>query len=204
VKNPFPVLRWVWLAFFAVWAPTYWIYWSPGDFLYLCNLAVILTLAGLWLPNRLLLSSQAVATAVIGTLWALDVAWGAATHGRLLIGGTEYMWDANYPLWLRLLSFDHLAVPLATLWAVRKIGYDRRAWAFQSGLAALVLVASRVVAPQLNLNFAQKELVTYHTWGPAPVHLLVIWSVLVLVVYWPVHAVLCRVAGREAGGEERS
>jgi len=199
VANPFPVLRWVWLAFFAVWAPTYWIYWKPTDFLYLCNLAVILTCAGLWLPSRLLLSSQAVGMAVIGTLWTLDVACGAAMHGHLLIGGTEYMWDANYPLWLRLLSFDHLAVPLATLWAVRKVGYDRRAWIFQSGLAALVLVASRFVAPGLDLNFAHRELLTYHTWGPPPVHLLVIWSVLVLVVYWPVHAVLCRMT--RAGGD---
>ncbi len=208
MEKPFAVLRWVWLAFFVVWVPTYWIYWSPADFLYLCNLAVILTFAGLWLENRLLLSSQAVSTVVIGTLWALDVAWGAAAHGRAPIGGTEYMWNASYPLWLRALSFDHLAVPVTTLWAIRKAGYDRRAWGFQSGLAAVALVASRVVAPELNLNFAQKELVTDHIWGPAPVHLLVIWSVLVLVVYWPVHAVLCRVMpGRRreviASGERR-
>ena len=196
MKNPFPVLRWVWLAFFVVWVPAYWVYWGPKNFLYLCNLAVVLTFAGLWMGNRLLLSSQAVATVVIGTLWALDVAWGAATHGRLLIGGTEYMWDANYPLWVRLLSFDHVLVPAATLWGVRKVGYDRRAWVFQSVLTAVVLVASRLVAPKLNLNFAQKELVTFHTWGPGPVHLLVVWGALVLLVYWPVHAVLCRVTRR--------
>lgn len=192
MENPFPVLRWVWLVFFALWFPAYVVYWSAANLLYLCNLAVVLTCAGLWMGNRLLLSSQAVSTVVIGTLWALDVAWGTATHGRLLIGGAEYMWNASYPLWLRLLSFDHVAVPAATLWAIRKVGYDRRAWGFQSGLAAVVLVASRFVAPELNLNFAQKELVTFHTWGPAPVHLLVLWSALVLMVYWPVHAVLCR------------
>jgi len=190
VERPLPVLRWVWLAFVVVWAPTYVIYWSPVDFLYLCNLAVILTLAGLWLGNSLLVSSQAVATMVIGPLWFLDVCWGAITHGRLLIGGTEYMWDATRPLWVRLLSFDHLAVPLATWWAMRKLGYDGRAWGLQAGIAAAVLLLSRIVEPWKNMNFAQKELVTFHTWGPAPVHLLVIWSVLVLVVYWPVHAAL--------------
>ncbi|HMD31191.1 MAG TPA: hypothetical protein VKG84_04720, partial [Candidatus Acidoferrales bacterium] len=114
-------------------------------------------------------------------------------HGPGLTGGTEYMWNANYPLWVRMLSFDHLAVPLAALWGVWKAGYDRRAWAFQAGLAAVVLVASRMVDPGLNLNFAQKELVTFHTWGPAPVHLLFVWTVLVLLAYWPVHAVLGRV-----------
>jgi hypothetical protein len=193
VENPFPVLRWVWLAFVLVWAPTYAIYWSPVDFLYLCNLAVILTCAGLWLGNSLLVSSQAVSTMVIGTLWVVDVGWGVATGGRLLIGGTEYMWDATRPLWVRLLSFDHLAVPMAAWWATRKLGYDRRAWGFQTGLAAVVLVLSRMVAPEKNVNFAQKELVTFHTWGPAPVHLLVLCSVLALIVYWPVHAVMSRV-----------
>jgi len=190
VESPFPVLRWVWLAFVVVWAPTYLIYWSPVDFLYLCNLAVILTLAGLWLGNSLLMSSQAVATMVIGPLWVMDVVWGVVTSGRHLLGGTEYMWDVTRPLWVRLLSFDHVAVPLATWWAIRKLGYDRRAWGLQAGIAAAVLLLSRIVAPWKNMNFAQKELVTFHTWGPAPVHLLVIWSVLVLVVYWPVHAVL--------------
>ena len=193
MENPFPVVRWVWLAFVLVWVPTYVLYWSPTDFLYLCNVAVILTCAGLWLNNRLLVSSQAVATMVIGSLWLLDVVWGVATGGRHLIGGTEYMWDATRPLWVRLLSFDHVAVPLATWWAIRKLGYERRAWAFQSVLSAAILALSRIVEPWKNINFAQKELVTNRTWGPAPVHLLVLWSVLVLVVYWPAHAVLSRV-----------
>jgi len=197
VEKPFPVLRWVWLAFMVVWVPTYVIYWSPVDFLYLCNLAVILTGAGLWFRNSLLVSSQAVATMVIGPLWVLDVAWGVITRGQHLIGGTEYMWDATRPLWVRLLSFDHLAVPLATWWAIRKLGYDRRAWGVQSGFAAAVLVISRIIAPDKNMNFAHKELVTNHTWGPAPVHLLVLWGVLVLAVYWPAHAALGRAMPRK-------
>ena len=192
MAKPFPVLRWVWLAFVAVWAPTYVIFWSPVDFLYLCNVAVILTCAGLWLGNSLLVSSQTMATLVIGPLWVLDVAWGVATGGNHLIGGTEYMWDATRPLWVRLLSFDHLAVPIVGLWAVRKLGYDRRAWGIQAGIAAVVLAMSRIIAPWKNINYASKELVTFHAWGPAPAHLLVVWSTLVLLVYWPVHAVLRR------------
>ena len=193
MERPFAAARWIGLAFLAVWGSTYTIYWGAQDFLYICNVAVVLTCAGLWFGNSLLLSSQAVSTLVIGTLWGLDVAWSALTHGHALIGGTEYMWDASRPLWVRLLSFDHLAVPATALWAIRKVGYDRRAWAFQSGVAAVVLVLSRWVAPERNLNFAQKELVTYRSWGPAPTHLLLLWCVLVLLSYWPVHAVLCRV-----------
>ena len=193
VGRPFPIARWIALAALAVWVPAYTHYWGAQDFLYICNVGVVLTCAGLWFGNSLLLSSQAVSTVVIGTLWGIDVAWSAVTHGHALIGGTEYMWDASRPLWVRLLSFDHLVVPATALWAIRKVGYDRRAWAFQSGVAAVVLVLSRWVAPERNLNFAQKELVTYHSWGPAPTHLLFLWSVLVLVVYWPVQAVLIRI-----------
>ena len=193
MDRPFPILRWVAVCFLAAWVPSYVVYWGPSDLLYLCNVAVVLTCAGLWFGNSLLLSSQAVATMVIGTLWCVDVAWVALTQRQPLIGGVEYMWDAQTPLWLRLLSFDHLAAPVVTLWGVRKVGYDRRAWAFQSAVAAVVLVASRIVAPGRNLNFGEKELVTSHTWGPPTVHLLFIWSMLVLVVYWPVHAVLMRV-----------
>jgi hypothetical protein len=192
VKHPFPILRWVAIAFLAVWVPAYAVVWGSADFLYLCNVAVVFTCLGLWVGSPLLLSSQAVGTLIIGTLWAVDLAGYALTRGQLLIGGTEYMWDAQYPLWVRLLSFDHVAVPVVALWATRRIGYDRRAWKFQSLVAAVVLICSRLVAPEMNLNFAQKELVTYHTWGPAPVHILFLWTVVILLVYWPVHAILSR------------
>ena len=178
--------------YLLVWAPAYAFYWGSVDFLYLCNVAVVLTCAGLWFGNALLLSSQAVSTSVIGLIWGCNLAWGAFAHGHGITGGTEYMWEARFPLWVRLLSFDHLGVPIVALWAIRRTGYDRRAWAFQSAVAAVVLILSRFVAPQRNLNFAQKELVSYHSWGPAPVHLFFIWAVLVLLVYWPVHALLSR------------
>lgn len=192
MSTSFPVLRWVALAYLVVWLPAYAMVWGPANFLNFCNVAVILTCAGLWLGSPLLLSSQFLATAVIGTLWFVDLLWTAATHGHALIGGTEYMWDARYPLWVRLLSLDHVVVPAVALWGIHKLGYARRAMPFQSVLAAVIFICSRLVAPELNLNFAQKELVTYHSWGPAPVHLLLIWAVLVLLLYWPVHALLCR------------
>ena len=202
MQPAFPILRWLGILYLAVWAPAYAFYWGGPDFLYLCNVAVVLSCAGLWFGNALLLSSQAVGTAVIGLLWGVNLVWAVLTHGRALTGGTEYMWDSRFPLWLRLLSFDHLAVPVVALWGTRRVGYHRRAWAFQSALAAVVLILSRLIAPERNLNFAQKELVTYHSWGPAPVHLLFIWSVLVLLGYWPVHALLSRrqAARPPAGG----
>ena len=192
-ERAFPILRWVGLVYVLGWAPVYAAWWKGSHFLYLCNVAVFLTAAGLWFGSSLLLSSQAVGSLVIGLLWTLNVTWSVVNHGRGLMGGTEYMFDASCPLWVRLLSFDHLAVPAAALWGVKKLGYDQRAFRFQSAVAAVVMVAARTLAPGENLNFVEKELVTYRTWGPVPVHLAFIWMVLVFVVYWPIHAMLERV-----------
>ena len=67
-------LRWLAAVWLVVWFPVYWYAWSLANFLHLCDVAVILTCIGLWTGNALLLSSQAVSSVVIDTLWALDVA----------------------------------------------------------------------------------------------------------------------------------
>ena len=74
------------LLYLAVWVPAYAHHWGWPDFLYLCNVAVVLTCAGLWFGNSLLISSQAVGTALIGLLWGLNLVWAAFTHGRGLTG----------------------------------------------------------------------------------------------------------------------
>ncbi|MEO7975220.1 MAG: hypothetical protein ABIU84_16690, partial [Thermoanaerobaculia bacterium] len=71
-QHHFPRLRWLGLAWLAVYLPTYAISYGFTNFLFLCNLGVILTAAALFLENRLVLSSQAVAAPVIGLAWALD------------------------------------------------------------------------------------------------------------------------------------
>jgi len=192
--RPFAVLRWVALVYILFWAPVYAFYWDWQHFLYLCNVALVLTAAGLWFADALLLSSQGVGSLVISTIWGINLVSGMIHHGAAVTGGSEYMFNDMYPLWVRALSLEHFAVPIVSLWGIWKTGYDRRAWIFQSVLAALVLVASRLLAPGRNLNFVEKDLVTFRVWGPAPVHLLFIWTVLVFLVYWPVHATLLRVA----------
>lgn len=191
--TPFPKLRWAALAYLLVWGTAYTVYWGVQDFILLCDVAVILTCAGIWLGNSLLLSSQALATMLIGLLWGLDLGWRVATRGGVLIGGTEYMLDTHYPLWVRMLSCDHLVMPILIAWALWRVGYDRRAWAVQTALAGVVLVASRFIAPERNLNYSYTDLLFHRAWGPPPVHLAFILVMLSLLLYWPVHAVLCKI-----------
>jgi hypothetical protein len=186
----FPVARWAGVACLAVWLPAYWVYWGPVVFLNLCDIAVVLTCVGLWRGSALLLSSQAVSSMVVDAAWTADLAWRAAT-GRHLIGGTEYMWDARYPAWVRALSLFHVALPVALVLALRKTGYHRRAPALQAAIAAVVMVASRAAGPGVNANFAFTDPFLGRSLGPAPIHLLAILAGLA-AIYVATGAVLRR------------
>lgn len=185
----FPVLRWVSLFWVAVWLPAYMRAWGWANLLHLCDVAVVLGCAGLWWGSSLLVSSQAVSSLAAGIFWSLDVGWRLAT-GRLLIGGTDYMWDTRVPLWIRLLSSFHIGLPLALLYAMRKIGYDRRALALQAAIAAGLFIVARFLPPELNLNYAFRDPLLHRAWGPAPLHLAVIFIGAVGLLYWPTHLLL--------------
>jgi hypothetical protein len=135
----FPMLQWAALLWMAVWLPAYVWVWGWANLLHLCDVAVVLSCIGLWCRSPLLLSSQAVSSLMAELVWCLDVGW-RLTMGRLLVGGTEYMWDARYPISVRLLSRFHVGLPVVLLWTLRKVGYDRRALAAQSVIAAVLLV----------------------------------------------------------------
>ena len=191
----FPRLRLLALGWLLLWAPAY--AWGYGwaNFLQLCDLTVILTCAGLWRGSPLLLGMQAVSSLVIDVLWDLDLAARALT-GRHLSGGTEYMWDPRFPLGLRLLSFFHLVWPPLLWWALRQVGYDRRAFRAQTLLALVVLVISRMAGPDANLNFAHADPVTHRSLGGAAAQVGLTALILVGIFYLPVHVVLSGVMPR--------
>jgi hypothetical protein len=179
-----------------VWAPAYALGYEPENFLALCDVAVVLTCVGLWNGSALLLSSQALSSLLVDFAWTLDVVWRLVT-GRHLIGGTEYMWDPQFALWLRLLSLFHVVWPPLLLYAVRRTGYDPRGLLLQAGIAAVLIVLARLLTgPEENLNSAYRDLFFKRAWGPAPVHLAVTLALLVGVVYWPTHAALKRLMPR--------
>jgi hypothetical protein len=199
----FPKARWVAAAWLAVWLPAY--LWKYGwhVFLNLCDIAVILTCVGLWTGNPLLLSSQALSSLMVDLAWNVDLLARALT-GHHLVGGTEYMWDPKWPVWLRALSVFHVWLPITLVWAVRRTGYHRRALPVQAVIALVVLIASRLAAgPEENQNFAWRDPFFDRSWGPGPVHLGLTWALLVGAVYWPTHALLARLMRPTAGGSNR-
>lgn len=188
----FPLwVRWASLVWLAVWVPSYALYWGWANFLHLCDIAVLLACIGFACSNVLLLSSQAVSSLIGDLLWCLDAGWRLFA-GRHLTGGTEYMWDTRFPLWVRLLSLFHVVLPMLLLAALRRAGYDRRALLLQSGIAMVLLVVSRFLGPTQNLNYAFADPIFHRAFGPAPIHLALILAALLGIIYCPTHVLLAR------------
>ncbi len=184
-------IRWLALLWLVLWFPVYWHAWGVANFLHLCDVAVILTCIGLWTNSALLLSSQAVSSVVIDILWTLDVAaW--LLFRRHFIGGTEYLFDATVPLGVRLLSLFHIVMPFILLWSLSQLRYNRRGFALQVAITLPVVIASRFVTPDKNLNFAQTAPFFHRQLGPAPVHLAITYLAVVLGVYVPTHLLFAR------------
>jgi len=185
-------IRWGALCWLLIWIPAYWHTWGAANFLHLCDLAVVLTCVGLWSNSALLLSSQAVSSLLIDTTWAVDAA-ARFLSGRHLIGGTEYLFDTNFPLWVRMLSLFHVVMPFLLLWALNRVGYNRGGWILQCAIAIPVVVLSRLAAtPKTNINFVYTDPFFHRAWGPAPLHILAVLVFLAFVVYLPTHLLLCR------------
>jgi hypothetical protein len=192
-KRGFPDwLRWAALVWLVFWFATYWRAWGPANFVHLCDIAVILTCVGLWTNSALLISSQAVSSLVVDTMWAVDVV-STVAFGRHVFGGTDYLFDAHYALWVRLLTLFHVAMPPLLLWAVYRLGYDRRGWALQSGIAAAAFVAARFAPAAQNINFAYWLPIVKRPFGPAPVHVVVSILFMIFAVYWPTHWALKKI-----------
>jgi len=178
----------VWLVF---WFVVYWRSWGPLNFLHFCDISVIFACIGFIAESPLLISSQAVASLVVDAAWTLDAGW-TVVFGHHLIGGTEYLFDPSHALWVRLLSLFHIALPVLLLWAVHRLGYDRRGFPLQLAIALPAFIASRFAPAAQNLNYAYADPFFHRSWGPAPVHIIVIFLFMLLVPYLPTHLILKR------------
>ncbi len=77
--------RWVKLAytvFVAILVPWYWVTYTPWNFLYFCDIALLVTGVAIWIESPLLVSMQAVAITLPQMLWVVTCcagSWRACT-----------------------------------------------------------------------------------------------------------------------------
>lgn len=200
--HPFPRLRWVAPAWLAVYVPSYAIAYGWTNFLFLCNVGVVVGAIGLWRGSRLWLSTGGVASIAIGAVWAVDF-FGRLALGEHPLGVTGYMWDPQYPLFTRALSLYHVAWPALTVVCLRRIGYDPRAWRVQALVAVPIIVAGRFAAgPVENINYAWTDPLWGVELGAPAVHLATIAAATVFGLYGLSHRALDLLAGDAASVAE--
>ena len=133
-------------AFVAALVPCYWATYGPWNFLFVCDVALLVTVAALWRESPLLVSMQAVAITLPQALWLLDllVRLSAGTH---LTGVTRYMFDSSIPAFVRGLSSFHGWLPGLLLWLVWRLRYDSRALAAQSAAGVALFAVCFLFGP---------------------------------------------------------
>lgn len=189
--------RWGALLWLAVWIPAYWLTWGASNFLQLCDMAVILTCIGIWSGSTLLISSQALSSLLIDSAWAVDAAAWLLVR-RHVFGGTDYLFDTHYALWVRLLSLFHLVMPPLLLWALQRVRYDSRGLALECAITVVLFSAARFTNPAKNINFAFIDPFFRRPWGLASVHTIASVLFMSVVVYLPTHLLLKHLFPRPA------
>jgi len=195
-------LKFVYTAFMIVLVPVYWHYYGPTNFLYFCDIALLLTLIGLWLDSPLLISMCAVGILAPQTLWVIDFVFGLV--GITLVGMTTYMFKHENSLFLRGLSLFHGWLPFLLAYLIWRLGYDRRGFVAWTALAWALLLICFFFMPPPNPNAGLTPVNINYVWGPsddAPQPWLppYAWFAgmmigLPLLLFLPVHILLARYA----------
>lgn len=178
-----------WTIWLLIWAPIYWNHYGAQNFLFFCDLGNLLIGLGLWLESSLIFSWQACGLLLFQTLYTVDLA-GALVSGHHVIGGTEYMFSPELPLFMRLLSLFHVVTPPLLLWAIWRLGYDPRGWKLQTLTAWIVVPINYLWRPEYDVNWARGLFFRDQHAMPAPVFLLGYLLVVPLFIFYPTHRLL--------------
>jgi hypothetical protein len=174
----------------SVVVPVYWHAYGPSNFLWFSDLALLITVAALWLESSWLASMQAVAVVLLELLWIVDFVGRFVTDVHL-IGIAEYMFQTDKPLLLRGLSLFHLVLPFLLLWLVVRLGYEPRAWIVQTLVAWVVLpVCYCCTDPAANINWTFGPGQQPQTWVAPGLYVALLMVFFPLCVYVPTHLVL--------------
>jgi hypothetical protein len=182
-------IKLLWTAGVIVWVPVYWRQYGPQNFLFFCDLGNFLITAALWLESPLIFSWQASGLLLFQTLFTIDLA-GALVSGRHIIGGTEYMFDPQVPLSIRLMSLFHVVTPPLLLWAIWRLGYDRRGWKVQTLTAWIVVPINYFWRPEFDVNWARGPFFHDQHVMPGVAYLLIYLTIVPVAVYYPTHRFL--------------
>jgi hypothetical protein len=196
----------IYIAFLAVLIPVYWINYGPTNFLYFCDIALLVTLYAVWRESAFAASMAAVGILVPQFFWCADFAlqFGRVAIGLNPAGMTAYMFDANRSLFLRGLSLFHGWLPFLLVFLVTRLGFQRGALKAWTGVAwglcffsffFLPPAGAALVDPKtpVNINYVFGFSDTEpQSWMPPGIYLAVWMLALFALAYVPTNFVLKR------------
>lgn len=203
---------WIKLAytgFLVVLLPIYSWHYGPTNFLYFCDIALLLTGVAVWKESRLLASIAAVGILVPQLFWCLDFLgqFLRSAAGSPHTGMTAYMFDGDRPLYLRALSLFHGWLPFLLLFLLARLGYDPRALPLWSAASAAICVVSYTLLPPAGALLDDPNLprnINYvfglsddapQAYMPSEWYLVCWVAVLCLFAFLPTHFVLRKLFG---------
>ena len=156
-------LKLVYTAFMAVLVPVYWANYGPTNFLYFCDVALLITLVAVWSEGALLVSMCAVGIIGSQPLWVIDFLSNLV--GLPLTGLTDYMFAADHSLFLRSLSLFHGWLPFLLVYLVWRLGYDGRGLPAWTVLAWMLIVICFFFMPPPQPNPGLTPVNIDYVWG---------------------------------------
>ena len=189
-------------AYVAVLVPVYWKTYGPTNFLFFCDMALMLTLIAMWRQSALLVSAASVGIILPQLIWAID--FMSSLLGVPMTGMTEYMFQSSIPLHVRILSFFHFWLPFLLIWMLRQTGYHPKGMPIWTLLAFASLYICYFFIPgppapasdpnlPVNINYVYgfSDLAP-QSWMPEPVWFVLLQAMLLFLVILPSHWALKR------------
>jgi hypothetical protein len=205
-STPNRIPLWVKLAytsFVCVLVPYYLYHYGPTNFIYFCDVALLMALIAVWKEDALWASMPAVGILMPQALWMADFLGGL--FGMRVVGMTAYMFNSDSSLVLRGLSLFHFWLPLLLLWIIWRLGYDRRAFRAWTVLAWVLLLVCYFLMPAPPAPLSNPTLpvnINYvyglsderpQQWMPPLAYLGLLMVGLPICMFLPTHLILRRV-----------
>jgi hypothetical protein len=97
-------------------------------------------------------------------------------------------------LFIRGLSGFHIVLPLLLLWVLHRLGYDQRAFLWQTIVALVILPVSYLISnAQENVNWVYGFGQNPQRILPAPLFVILLMLLFPLAVYLPTHLLFARI-----------
>jgi hypothetical protein len=188
--------------FMAILVVIYWIYRGPQNFLWGCDIALLLTWVALWRNAALPASMALLVTLIPDIVWNTDFLLHLFS-GRDVLGvdATSYMFEQSMPLFVRALSLFHVFLAPMLVWMVYRVGYDSRALVWMTAVAWFVIPVSYLASDvEQNINWVYGVGPIPPVWMSDQVYLILFMLAVPLIIFLPTHWLMKRwFQGRENG-----